>query len=893
MTQENHIFPAVLAYYKQINRDINESDLLDLIRKNSGFEDSVVSIFKLKFKTKNKEWEVELEKLKSKTKEPILLHFLQILNAAVRTNLYQDEKDYIAIKLKPEFIENMPKPIPYAEIMVYNEDFEGCHLRSQPISRGGFRWSDRADYRTEVLGLVKAQISKNAIIVPSGAKACFYIKKPKQDKAENMAFVKACYEKFVCGLLDITDNIEADRVINPKNTVIYDENDTYIVAAADKGTATFSDLANSISKRYNFWLGDAFASGGSLGYDHKKMGITSRGAYICAKSSFYELGIDAENTEISAVGIGDMSGDVFGNGMLLFKKLKLMAAFNHMHIFIDPNPDIEKTALERRRLFENPQLKWSDFDKSIISQGGGVFDRFGSDIEINEQIRASFDIPKSVKKLNPEALIGYILRAKIDLLFNGGIGTFIKAECEKNEDVKDKFNDTIRINGNEARFKVIAEGGNVGITQLGRMELVKSGVKVNMDAIDNSAGVTCSDREVNIKIALSVVKISDKGREKLLFDMTGNVAALVLKNNYLQSKLIGVTETFAQNETAIFAKIASQMEIAKVLDRKMHQMPSEEEFLSLAIAKKAISRTQICVMLSNAKIYLKNIILESDLLRDNYFKTNHLLEYFPRQMQEDMYLHGIFNHSLAKNIIATEVAGEIVNICGISYFYKLRQMLDLKVGDAVKLYSITQEIFGIKALFEMLCKEDGVIEFANQARAIKKLQDAALFASIAISSHVNFDKTIEENIHNLKQIIDQFFKILKGSCCSDVKKSCCFDSQYTAGLKVLKSADIISICMDSFEKNYQQTCEIAKKVSDNLGYKSAISKIFAEVSNGTTELKTASIIASRLMQFVVKSIKTGEKVEKYKEICDLIASQASTDNLQLEAILDKINALNL
>jgi len=872
ITNTNKILQALVAYYFQLFPQESRNNVDEIMNEKKDYGAKIINIFIKKFSISNdnKTWESELNKLKEEIKpgeySTVIDTFCDILNAIVRTNFYQKNKEYISFKIKPETIKRLPKPIPYAEIFVYNEDFEGCHLRDKPISRGGFRLSDRVDYRTEVLGLLKAQISKNAIIVPSGAKACFYIKKLKQCKIENADFIKSCYEKFVSGILDITDNAINEQITNPENTIIYDENDSYIVAAADKGTANFSDLANSISKKYNFWLQDAFASGGSNGYNHKQMGITSRGAYICAKSNFYELGIDIENNEISAIGIGDMAGDVFGNGISLFQKLKLIAAFNHIHIFIDPNPNIEKSANERKRLFKNPQLQWSDYDKSVISQGGGVFDRLNGDIELSNEIKMALDIPLHIVYINPEILINYILKTKVDLIWNGGIGTFIKSKMENNASVQDKFNDIARINGYEIRAKVVAEGGNVGATQLGRIEASSFGVKINMDAIDNSAGVSCSDHEVNIKIALSNIKINEESKNALLTSMTEDVTKLVLKDNYLQAKNIAVADLFKNNDTYWYLKLVQKMSDEKILDRQMQCIPSDDEFQEIITNKKSISRINICSILSHVKIYFHNNIIDSKIILDNYFMINDFLNYFPKQIQSKEYINGIYNHLLKKNIIATILANEIVNFCGITYIEKIQEILHISFEDIIKLYTIVRDLFGINKMFEMIYKQDFIIEFQNQANAIRKLQNNILSASIGIFNNIDFNKTIQENISILKPSIDKFNILLKGSCCSNTKTLCCFDEEYTAKLKLLKSVNVISICLSCKESNTSISDEysVYMKISDTLNTKKVINYINEIIHNQSDEISIWNLIKNKYNTIIQKII-----VDKIYNLIDI------------------------
>lgn len=891
----DNLIDAVSAYYKQIRYDFT-TDITTVIKSNSEFIKLFTKTFDEKFnpKTYSDNFKKGLEILseiakKKEQNRAIFETFVQILDAMVRTNFYQDGVDYVSFKIKSQGIKDMPKPIPFAEIFIYNDEFEGAHLRNGPIARGGFRLSDRKDYRTENLGLVKAQTLKNVIITPSGAKACIFIKEKKVDKDENIAFIKSCYAKFVSGLLMLTDN-EIDGVkIEPKNVIKYDEFDKYIVAAADKGTASFSDIANELSIEHNFWLKDAFASGGSNGYSHKDLGITSRGVYECVKNSFFELGINPEKDEITAIGIGDMSGDVFGNGMLLFKKLKLVGAFNHQHIFIDPNPNIEQNAKERQRLFDNPQLKWSDYDKSIISRGGGIFERFSGDIELNDEIRNAFGIDKSVSKINPETLMHAMLCAKVDLIWNGGIGTFMKNSDEKHEDVQDKFNDNVRINGDQIHAKVFAEGGNVGVTQRGRIQASRSGVKINMDSIDNSAGVSCSDREVNIKIALDYAKIPENEKSALIKEMKDEVVKLVLHENYYQSKLIGIESIENKMELEIYRNLINALEDEKIIDRKLQFVPDDDVLKQRVKDGHNLSRTQICVLISHVKLYIKNKILTySNILNDEYFTKNALVEYFPNQMQSGKYLDGILSHPLKDNIIATKISNKFVNFMGLPHIQRILES-GLGYEKAIFAYYILNEIFGISKLFRIVHDQDNIVEFSQQAKALKKLQDAVFFAIFYMQRHINFDITIDENIEKISKEVSGIRDIIKGDCCSDVKQSCCFDAEYTAGLKLLKMSHLISLALDVKLKekiSLKDAYEITKKSVYSL--KPAISNLTKLIKNPVafktkTICKTIEVLlkfGSKIMldhDFAVKNM------QNFEDFID-IAKFVETSERDLEKI---------
>ena len=492
----------------------------------------------------------------------ILRRFLAVIQATLRTNYFQKDaggatKPYLSFKFNPAQVPGLPEPKPMFEIYVYSPRVEGVHLRGGKVARGGLRWSDRReDFRTEVLGLMKAQMVKNTVIVPVGSKGGFVVKQPPVDRESFMKEGVACYQVYLRGLLDLTDNLVAGKVVAPKDVVRHDSDDPYLVVAADKGTATFSDIANSVSKEYGFWLDDAFASGGSVGYDHKKMAITARGAWESVKRHFRELGVNTQTTDFTVVGIGDMSGDVFGNGMLLSRHIKLLGAFDHRHVFLDPNPDPEASFKERERLFNLPRSSWADYDSKLISKGGGIYPRSAKSVPLTLEAKKVLGVDDN--SLTPTDLIRALLKAPVDLLYNGGIGTYVKATPQTHAEVGDRANDAIRVNGKELRCKVVAEGGNLGFTQLGRVEYALNGGKINTDAIDNSAGVDCSDHEVNIKILLNSVvaegRMSGEQRNNLLAEMTDEVGALVLRDNYLQTQSLSVRERMLLDAQTRFIK---------------------------------------------------------------------------------------------------------------------------------------------------------------------------------------------------------------------------------------------------------------------------------------------------------------------------------------------------
>ena len=562
-----------------------------------------------------------LDSVKSLDQDRIIRRYLDVIQASLRTNYYQPNGDggpkpYVSVKLDSRAIAELPLPRPFAEIFVYSPRVEAVHLRAGKVARGGVRWSDRReDFRTEVLGLMKAQMIKNAVIVPVGAKGGFVAKRlPAGDREAVMAEVLACYRTMMRGLLDITDNIRGGEIVHPTTVVRHDGDDPYLVVAADKGTATFSDTANAIAAEYDHWLGDAFASGGSVGYDHKKMGITARGAWESVKRHFRELGLDTQTADFTVIGVGDMSGDVFGNGMLLSEHIRLVGAFNHLHIFLDPDPDPATSRAERKRLFELPRSSWGDYDSALISKGGGVFDRSAKSASLSPEIKALLGVAH--EKLTPNELIRTLLQASTELMWFGGIGTYVKASSERAEDAGDRANDAVRVDASALRATVIGEGANLGLTQLARIEFAAAGGAVNTNAIDNSAGVDCSDHEVNIKIVLdSVVAQGDmtiKQRNRRLVQMTDEVAALVLRDNYVQSQAITVAEAQGTELLSGAVRMMRALEGSGRLDRALEYLPDDAAILDRETEDCGLTQPEIAVLLAYAKLDLYDALLESD-----------------------------------------------------------------------------------------------------------------------------------------------------------------------------------------------------------------------------------------------------------------------------------------
>jgi glutamate dehydrogenase len=634
----------------------------------------------------------------------ILRRYLDLIKATMRTNFYQTDangqnKSYFSFKFNPRLIPELPKPVPKFEIFVYSPRVEGVHLRFGNVARGGLRWSDREeDFRTEVLGLVKAQQVKNSVIVPVGAKGGFLPRRlpTTGTRDEIQAEAIACYRIFISGLLDITDNLKEGALVPPANVVRHDDDDPYLVVAADKGTATFSDIANGI------WLGDAFASGGSAGYDHKKMGITAKGAWVGVQRHFRERGINVQQDSISVIGVGDMAGDVFGNGLLMSDKLQLVAAFNHLHIFIDPNPDPATSFAERQRLFDLPRSAWTDYDTSIMSEGGGIFPRSLKSITITPQMKERFDI--SADKLTPTELMHALLKAPVDLLWNGGIGTYVKASSESHADVGDKANDALRVNGNQLRCKVVGEGGNLGMTQLGRVEFGLLGGATNTDFIDNAGGVDCSDHEVNIKILLNEVvqagDMTEKQRNLLLESMTDEVGNLVLGNNYKQTQALSLAARRAYERIAEYKRLMNDLESRGKLDRAIEFLPAEDQLSERIAEQKGLSRAELSVLISYSKIDLKEALLESRVPDDDYLARD-METAFPPSLGAK-FSESMRRHRLKREIVSTQIANDLVNHMGITFVQRLKESTGMSAANVAGAYVIVRDIFHLPHWFRQI-----------------------------------------------------------------------------------------------------------------------------------------------------------------------------------------------
>ncbi|MDR6626734.1 NAD-glutamate dehydrogenase [Caulobacter segnis] len=690
-----------------------------------------------------------LQAVESLDADRVLRRLAALVGAIQRTNFYQPAADggpkpYISFKIASRELEDLPAPKPYREIYVSAPHVEGVHLRFGPVARGGLRWSDRRDdFRTEVLGLVKAQQVKNAVIVPVGSKGGFY---PKQlprggDRDAIQTEAIRAYKTFLSGLLDLTDNINADNeVVPPASVVVHDGHDPYLVVAADKGTATFSDIANGVAEDYGFWLGDAFASGGSVGYDHKVMGITARGAWEAVKRHFRELGKDIQTEPFTVVGVGDMSGDVFGNGMLLSKQTKLLAAFDHRHIFLDPNPDPAASWAERDRMFKLPRSSWEDYDKSKISQGGGVFARNLKSIPLSPEVRAMLDL--KAEAVSPAELMTAILKARAELLYLGGIGTYVKARGESNADAGDKANDAIRINGADLRVKVVGEGANLGLTQAGRIEFAQSGGHVNTDAIDNSAGVDSSDHEVNIKILTGILErggeLTRPDRNTLLASMTGDVAHHVLEHNYDQTLALTLLESDAASEVDAQIRYMVDLEQRGRLDRRVEGLPTNTALLERKAAGKGMTRPELAVLLAYGKLDLFDEIVASSAPDDPWFEAT-LKGYFPKALGK--YADAMQKHRLKREIIATVVDNQMVNMCGPTFASRLKAAAGSDASAVVVGFTAAREILGIDALWAQVGALDNKASADGQTALYKALAYALRSLSFWLTRRAFRDKS--------------------------------------------------------------------------------------------------------------------------------------------------------
>lgn len=775
-------------YFKQIGFIFSQDYIERALALNSAIARKIVKLFEIRFDPEPStnrdedfaklvaEIEQDLDEVGSLDEDKIIRQYIYGISATLRTNYYQIDssgkhKNYISIKLNSHEIPGVPKPLPMFEVFVYSPNFEAVHLRCNKVARGGLRWSDRReDFRTEILGLMKAQQVKNAVIVPNGAKGGFVVKKSfaaNCTREEILAEGISCYKQFMRALLDITDNYNQNVIAKPQFVVCYDEDDPYLVVAADKGTATFSDIANDVSLEYGFWLGDAFASGGSAGYDHKKMGITARGAWESVYRHFYSLGINIDTTDFTVVGIGDMAGDVFGNGMLLSKHIKLVAAFNHMHIFIDPNPDTLSSFAERKRLFHLYNSTWDDYNVNLISDGGGVFKRSAKSIHVTPEMQELFKINQT--KIEPNALIRLILQLDVDLLWSAGIGTFVKSTDETAADVGDKANDLIRVNGNDLRCKIVAEGGNLGLTQLGRVEYALNGGLIYTDFIDNSAGVSCSDKEVNTKILLNGIVTSGdltiKQRNELLTDMTEEIASLVLKDNYQQTRSINLSVFQAARSIGLHARLINDLEVAGKIDGKIEFLPDRDALMDRKQKNMGLTSSEIAILLCYCKISLRDGIIESHMTEDPYLNKM-LFQSFPKKLQEK-FSSQMENHPLKQEIIATKISNIILGEMTFSFIYRVQDETGASIGDIAKSYVIAREIMSMDDMWRQIDALDNIIDAKEQMQIMivymRLLRRFVRWLLRSHSSNLDITSTIDKYFDDFAELRRVFVDCLDGN----------------------------------------------------------------------------------------------------------------------------------
>jgi glutamate dehydrogenase len=720
------VLRAYAKYLRQAGSTFSGSYVERSVVANPGIAKLLVHLFERRFDPagngKDDDLLASIEKaldaVTSADEDRILRRFLNLIESTLRTNYFQKNaeggfKNYLSFKLDSRQVLGLPLPRPNVEIFVYSPRMEGIHLRGGKVARGGIRWSDRPeDFRTEILGLIKAQMVKNAVIVPVGSKGGFVVKRPPATGGREAFLAEgiACYQTLMRGLLDITDNLVGGEVVPPKNVVRRDEDDPYLVVAADKGTATFSDIANGVSAEYGHWLGDAFASGGSVGYDHKAMGITARGAWVSVERHFREMGRDCQTEDFTVVGIGDMSGDVFGNGMLRSKHTRLLAAFDHRHIFIDPNPDAAKSFAERERMFALPRSSWADYDKSLISPGGGIYPRDAKTISLSPEACSALGLPAD--PMSPAELIRYLLCAEVDLLWFGGIGTYVKAECETHADVGDRANEALRVDGANLRCKVMGEGANLGITQKGRIEAAMNGVRLNTDAIDNSAGVDCSDHEVNIKIlvndAVADGDMTLKQRNELLAKMTDDVGLLVLRDNYLQTQSLSIFQSQAIHIAEQQMRFMRMLEDAGRLNRAIEFLPTDEELKRRLHGGTALTRPELSVLLAYSKMWLYDSVLASDL-PDDPVLVDDLVRYFPAELRKKEWRPRMDRHRLKREIIATSAVNSMVNRIGGSFVFRMMERFGCSPEEVVRAYLVTRDAFSLRDMWESIEALDGKV----------------------------------------------------------------------------------------------------------------------------------------------------------------------------------------
>ncbi len=732
------VLRAYSKYLRQIGFPLSQTFIQNALAAHAGIANLLIALFRARFDPDGgaaaddraaeslREIESALDAVDNLSEDRTLRQFIALILATTRTNFWRRDdagkpRTFLSFKFDPAKVPGLPEPRPMFEIFVYARRFEGVHLRGGRVARGGLRWSDRLeDFRTEVLGLVKAQMVKNTVIVPVGSKGGFVLKRAPSP-SDREAWMKegiACYQNYLRGLLDLTDNRVDDAIVPPPQVRRHDSDDPYLVVAADKGTATFSDYANGISAEYGFWLGDAFASGGSVGYDHKAMGITARGAWESVKRHFREMGVNTQSMEFTVAGIGDMSGDVFGNGMLLSNYIRLIAAFDHRHIFLDPDPDVAASFAERQRLFALPRSSWADYDVDLLSEGGGIHSRTAKSIRLTPQVQAMLAI--SAASLTPTELVNAILKAPVDLIYNGGIGTYVKAQDETHAEVGDRANDALRVNGRDLRCKVFAEGGNLGATQLGRVEFAAGGGRIYTDAIDNSAGVDTSDHEVNIKILLGIAvadgKLTEKRRNTLLAKMTDDIAALVLRDNYFQTQVLSVASRIAPSLFDAQVRFMQFLEKAGRLNRAIEFLPDDEVITERRAEGRGLTTPETAVLLAYSKIWLYDELLASPL-PDGAWVVQTLIRYFPKALRKQ-YADSMARHPLKREIIATYVVNSMLNRVGSTFVHRLSETTGAKPHEIVRAFLLSREVFGLVAFWKGVEALDNIVPDAIQSQML-------------------------------------------------------------------------------------------------------------------------------------------------------------------------------
>lgn len=776
------VLRTYVRYMRQMGSSFGHRYIAQALNCNSNIAHLIVDLFearhdpsvqeKMEKRTKSLQSKIEkaLADVESLDEDRIIRSLTNLVMATLRTNFYQKDengapKTYLSVKLNSSKIKDLPKPVPYREIFVYSPRVEGIHLRGDVIARGGLRWSDRhEDFRTEVLGLLKAQQVKNSVIVPMGAKGGFVVKHPpvSGDRKAQLDEGIACYKRFISGLLDITDNRKGKKVVPPKDVVRHDGDDPYLVVAADKGTATFSDIANKLSQDYDFWLDDAFASGGSAGYDHKEMGITARGAWESVKRHFREMNHDTQSKNFDVIGVGDMGGDVFGNGMLLSKHIRLVGAFNHMHIFCDPDPDAAVTFKERARLFKAVK-GWGEYDESKLSKGGRIYSRSDKSLKLTPEIMKRFDIQQD--KVTPTELMKIMLKARTDLLWFGGIGTYIKAKEETHEMVGDKSNDAIRVNAKDVRAHIIGEGANLAVTQAARINYAKQGGKINADFIDNAGGVDSSDHEVNIKILMTEVmnraknKMTLEKRNQLLAKMTDDIAYLVLRNNYQQAQAISLMERTAASNLEIHAEFIEDLERDHGISREVEGLPDREEIDRRMMAGHGLTRPELSVIQAYAKILFSKDMLKTDIPDMPEMQDYWLLAYFPERLR-DKYREEILSHRLRREIVATTLASSLVNRMGPTFIKKVMAKTGVSCGDVALAYLVVREAFNIRKFWDEIEAQDGKVPAEVQLRAMQDVARMIERETIWFLLKLGRKPDVEQDIKDFGKGIEILYKNL-------------------------------------------------------------------------------------------------------------------------------------